>query len=158
MSEQVPSNEIVRRIKRTCEMSAGIMRDRERTGGWEGAEKVARQFDRLAELASQLESTAPEPPAEHEWPLITRIKADIVANCFENREWSAESEDHCATLDLLSEALEVIKERAAQPPRVPRGPTSVYLDHLNNRASPMDGCDCTACDDRRAALTKESAP
>lgn len=45
--------EYLRRIKRTSEMSAGIMRDTERTGEWAGAEKVAKQFDRLAEHASK---------------------------------------------------------------------------------------------------------
>ncbi len=41
-----------RMIRRTAEMSAGIMRDARRTGGWDGAERVARQFDRIAKLAS----------------------------------------------------------------------------------------------------------
>ena len=52
----VPS-ETLRRIRRTAEMSAGIMRDAKRTGGWDGAERVARQFERIAELAA-----APEVP------------------------------------------------------------------------------------------------
>lgn len=43
--------EILRQIRRTAEMSANIMRDRRRTGAWDGAEKVARQFDRIAALA-----------------------------------------------------------------------------------------------------------
>lgn len=50
--------ELIYRIRRTAEMSAEIMRDRERTGGWEGAERVARQFDRIAEMAGRLEHTA----------------------------------------------------------------------------------------------------
>ena len=40
--------EEVRRAMRTAEMSAGIMRDHKRTGGWEGAEKTANAFDRIA--------------------------------------------------------------------------------------------------------------
>lgn len=43
--------ENLRRIVRTCEMSAGIMRDPARTGGWAGSEKTADQFDRIAERA-----------------------------------------------------------------------------------------------------------
>lgn len=39
-------------VKRMAEMSAGIMRDPRRTGAWEGAERVARQFDRIAVKAS----------------------------------------------------------------------------------------------------------
>lgn len=47
------------RIRRTSEMSANIMRDARRTGGWEGSEKTARQFDRLAKYAAQAEALAP---------------------------------------------------------------------------------------------------
>lgn len=43
----------LRRIMRTCEMSAGIMRDTTRTAGWEGSEKTADQFDRIAERARE---------------------------------------------------------------------------------------------------------
>lgn len=43
--------EVLRRIRRTAEMSASIMRDSRRTGNWKGAEKVARQFDLIARLA-----------------------------------------------------------------------------------------------------------
>jgi hypothetical protein len=46
--------ERARRIKRTAEMSANIMRDTKRTGGWEGAEKTASAFDRLAKDAEAL--------------------------------------------------------------------------------------------------------
>lgn len=41
------------RISRTSELSAAVMRDKTRTGGWEGAERVARAFDRIAALAAQ---------------------------------------------------------------------------------------------------------
>lgn len=55
--------EYLRQIKRTSEMSAGIMRDKERTGDWVGAEKVARQFDRLAEKAKAAIAAMPDPTA-----------------------------------------------------------------------------------------------
>lgn len=48
MATQPDAIEKVRRIARTAEMSAGIMRDRRRTGGWEGAERTANAFDRLS--------------------------------------------------------------------------------------------------------------
>lgn len=48
------AQETVRRLKRTGEMSAGIMRDARRTGAWEGAEKTARQFERMAESAANI--------------------------------------------------------------------------------------------------------
>ena len=48
------------RIRRTSEMSANIMRDARRTGGWEGSEKTARQFDRLAKYATQAEALTTE--------------------------------------------------------------------------------------------------
>lgn len=38
-------------IKRTAELSAEIMRDPVRTGGWSGAERVAAAFDRIARAA-----------------------------------------------------------------------------------------------------------
>lgn len=38
----------LRKVKRTAELSAGIMRNAERTGSWEGAEKTARAFDRIS--------------------------------------------------------------------------------------------------------------
>jgi len=41
--------EFLRMEVRRSEMQAGIMRDRQRTGGWEGAEKVAMAFDRAAD-------------------------------------------------------------------------------------------------------------
>jgi hypothetical protein len=85
MNSPTPRNpkEIVRRIKRTCEMSAGIMRDRERTGGWQGAEKVARQFDRLAELASQLESTAQSEPSAARFRTGDRVEwTNMLQNTF----------------------------------------------------------------------------
>lgn len=45
-------------IKRTAEMSAGIMRDPRRTGGWMGAENTARAFDRIAERAALFSRTS----------------------------------------------------------------------------------------------------
>ena len=44
------------RIRRTSEVTAQIMRNPERTGGWSGAERVARQFDRIAKLAATADS------------------------------------------------------------------------------------------------------
>lgn len=44
----------LRRLARTAEMSAGIMRDTRRTGKWEGAERVARQFDRMGDAAKEM--------------------------------------------------------------------------------------------------------
>lgn len=40
--------EELRRIARTAEMSAEIMRDPRRTGGWDGAERVANSYGRMA--------------------------------------------------------------------------------------------------------------
>lgn len=37
----------------------------------------------------------------------------------------------------------------------PRGPMAVYLDHLENRKSPLPGCDCSACEDRRSSEETE---
>lgn len=44
------------RIKRLAEMSAEILRDPARTGNWEGADKVAKQFDEIARLAEQVDA------------------------------------------------------------------------------------------------------
>lgn len=109
MNEQVPSKELARQIRRTAEMSAEIMRDRERTGAWEGAERVARQFDRLAKLATQLESAAPEPEAVQ------------CPTCLEAHEMltraliAADNNADGDLLDKIHDAIEVM-ERAAQPP------------------------------------------
>ena len=46
--------EVARRHYRALEMSAAIMRDPKRTGGWEGAERTARAFERQAETAKSL--------------------------------------------------------------------------------------------------------
>lgn len=46
--------EAARRIYRTLEMSAGIMRDPGRTGGWEGSERTASAFERQAIAAKSL--------------------------------------------------------------------------------------------------------
>lgn len=44
----------LRRLYRGLEMSANIMRDPLRTGGWEGAERTAAAFDRYAATAQSL--------------------------------------------------------------------------------------------------------
>jgi len=46
-------HETLRRLKRTGEMSAAIMRDPRRTGAWEGAERTARAFERMGEFAAR---------------------------------------------------------------------------------------------------------
>jgi hypothetical protein len=51
-AENARLREALRRIARTAEMSAAIMRDAQRTGGWSGSEKVARQFEGIAEVAN----------------------------------------------------------------------------------------------------------
>jgi hypothetical protein len=52
----VPENlvEELRKLYRGLEMSAGIMRDRSRTGGWSGAERTANAFARYAATAQSL--------------------------------------------------------------------------------------------------------
>ncbi len=50
----VEVTEAARRIYRALEMSAGIMRDPRRTGGWEGAERTASAFERQAMAAKSL--------------------------------------------------------------------------------------------------------
>ena len=46
--------EVARRHYRALEMGAAIMRDPQRTGGWEGAERTARAFEHQAETAKGL--------------------------------------------------------------------------------------------------------
>ena len=74
--------ERARRLYRTLEMSAGIMRDRKRTGGWEGAERTANAFDRAAINAREIhEALAKRPaPEAREWPTpqLTRAIYDAV--------------------------------------------------------------------------------
>lgn len=41
--------EFIRMEVRRNEMQAGVMRDKKRTGGWDGAERVAMAFDRAAD-------------------------------------------------------------------------------------------------------------
>jgi Xaa-Pro aminopeptidase len=47
-AEQKALLEVVRQEYRAAEMSAAIMRDPQRTGGWIGAERTAQAFDRIA--------------------------------------------------------------------------------------------------------------
>lgn len=42
------------KIMRTAEMSAAVMRDPARTGGWIGAERVARAFESLGQRLKEL--------------------------------------------------------------------------------------------------------
>ncbi len=52
------ADEKLRRIRRMSEVTAALMRGPERTGGWSGSERVARQFDRLAALAATTDSAS----------------------------------------------------------------------------------------------------
>jgi len=46
-------------------MSAALMRDPARTGGWQGSERVAQAFDRMADKSRTLHEALLEPsPAE----------------------------------------------------------------------------------------------
>jgi hypothetical protein len=54
MSEGLDMLEQLRRLYRGLEMSAGLMRDRRRTGGWSGAERTADAFSRYAATAQSL--------------------------------------------------------------------------------------------------------
>ena len=69
--------ERARRLYRTLEMSAGIMRDRKRTGGWEGAERTANAFDRAAVNAREIHAalSSPSPPGR-EWLPIESAPRD----------------------------------------------------------------------------------
>lgn len=61
----VPREEL-RLAMRAAECSAEIMRDRERTGGWVGAERTARAFDRIAQrLRVTLDLYSPETAPLH---------------------------------------------------------------------------------------------
>lgn len=53
-SVELTTTEVARRIYRTLEMSAAIMRDPARTGAWEGAERTASAFERQAVAAKRL--------------------------------------------------------------------------------------------------------
>jgi hypothetical protein len=81
-----------------------------------------------ADLGAKLRASnaGPKPPHEREpydaeaiaaESLITRIKADIIEHTQEDLEdgWMVEDEQHCATLDLLFEAMRAL-QRIAKPP------------------------------------------
>lgn len=48
------ATETARRLYRGLEMQAGLMRDHQRTGGWEGADRVASAFERQSVKAKEL--------------------------------------------------------------------------------------------------------
>lgn len=57
MSHDSSENDLIeqmRRLYRGLEMSAEIMRDRRRTGGWEGADRTADAFARYAATAQSI--------------------------------------------------------------------------------------------------------
>lgn len=58
MTEQEELIEGLRRIYRGLEMSAEIMRDARRTGGWAGAERTATAFARYAQEAKRMHTLA----------------------------------------------------------------------------------------------------
>lgn len=61
--------EDLRRLMRTAEMSAEIMRDPERTGRWSGAERTARAFDRISDrIREALDLYSPETAPDHHSP------------------------------------------------------------------------------------------
>jgi hypothetical protein len=58
--------EALQHIKRTSEMSANLMRDTQRTGGWRGAERVAEAFERISSRAEDALFDVPNAPATPE--------------------------------------------------------------------------------------------
>ncbi|MEC3912363.1 hypothetical protein U5A82_18350 [Sphingobium sp. CR2-8] len=56
-AEPVGLREAVAREARAAEMSANLMRDRNRTGGWQGAARTADAFDRIARALRQALTT-----------------------------------------------------------------------------------------------------
>jgi hypothetical protein len=60
LAEAEGLRETLRRLKRTGELSAAIMRDTRRTGAWEGAERTARAFERMGEFADRALKGAPD--------------------------------------------------------------------------------------------------
>lgn len=93
------------------------LHDKLKSGEYDGTDVMAA-WVAVEDLACLLERATSEPPAEQsEWPLITRIKADIIAHTHEDPEdgWMVENEQHRATLDLLYESIQAL-QRASQPP------------------------------------------
>lgn len=76
----VPREEL-RRVMRTAEMSAGIMRDKQRTGGWAGAENTARAFDRIGQnMRELLDLYSPETAPDHFSPrTVTPVREPEMA-------------------------------------------------------------------------------
>lgn len=66
------------KIKRGLEMSASIMRDRNRTGGWEGAERVASSFDRYALRVASLHEQATAPVPSENMPSPEKVTLKII--------------------------------------------------------------------------------
>lgn len=75
------------------------------------------EVERLEKILYPIGLT-PEPPAvQSEWPLLTRIRADLISNThvYPDDGWLVEDEQHRATLDLLYEAMQAL-QRSSQPP------------------------------------------
>jgi len=70
--------EALRCILRTAEMSSGIMRDAQRTGDWEGSERVASQFDLIAERARRVYAALEAEPREPDNLAVERVCRALV--------------------------------------------------------------------------------
>jgi len=99
--------ETARRLVRTAGMSAALMRDPTRTGGWPGAERVARAFDRLCESGRELHETLLEPsPAESVMAFAKAVQHGSEAH----RRW------------LMAAAEAFVAHRPLPPPDAPLPP------------------------------------
>lgn len=112
---------VARRIKRASEMSAGIMRDAKRTGGWAGAENTAQAFDRLAKDAALILAATPREPASNDHTdLIARLRNGVPAlglhedNSTELFDVEAANEVMCGAADAL-QALHVTASERSIP-------------------------------------------
>lgn len=78
-SDAVEAERLLHRIERTSDMSANIMRDTRRTGGWDGAEKTARQFDRLRKYAQEAKAALSQPDTTHNAELVGELEDHLAA-------------------------------------------------------------------------------
>lgn len=82
-------DERLRRLSRTAEMSAGIMRDPERTGGWPGAEKTAMAFDRIKDTVDEIRAALPP---------VAPAGDDLVCDC---QQWPTHVSNECPVHNLF---------------------------------------------------------
>lgn len=103
-------DERLRRLSRTAEMSAGIMRDPERTGGWPGAEKTAMAFDRIKDTVDEIRAALPP---------VAPAGDDLVCDC---QQWPTHVSNECPVHNLFPD-----------PPPEPAAPSgdreAVYWEH-----------------------------